>query len=100
MVSQAESKYKPIERNKLVQLVIISALNQKYNTSEAKYSFLFKFPCLQLDTSRCLEYFGMILKALQTLPFKIKTHPSAKKTPKSSGFSLLIELSSQWDVLF
>ena len=35
-----------------------------------------------------LEYFGMILKALQTLLFKIKIHPSVKKTPKSSEFSL------------
>ena len=35
-----------------------------------------------------LEYFGMILKALQTLLFKIKIHPSVKKPPKSSEFSL------------
>ena len=35
-----------------------------------------------------LEYFGMILKALQTLIFKIKIHQSVKKTPKSSEFSL------------
>ena len=37
-----------------------------------------------------LEYFGMILKALQTLLFKIKIHLSVKKTPKSSEFSLFI----------
>ena len=37
-----------------------------------------------------LEYFGMILKALQTLLLKIKIHPSVKKTPKSSEFSLRI----------
>ena len=50
-----------------------------------------------------LEYFGMILKALQTLLLKIKIHPSVKKTPKSSEFSLAImnarpvELFSQKD---
>ena len=32
-----------------------------------------------------LDYFGMILKALQTLLFKIKIHPSLKKTPKILG---------------
>ena len=37
-----------------------------------------------------LEYFGMILKALQTLLFKIKIYPSVKKPPKSSEFSLII----------
>ena len=37
-----------------------------------------------------LEYFEMILKALQTLLFKIKIHPLVKKTPKSSEFSLYI----------
>ena len=37
-----------------------------------------------------LEYFGMILIALQTLLFKIKIHPSVKKTPKSSEFNLFI----------
>ena len=35
-----------------------------------------------------LEYFWMFLKALKTLLFKIKNHPSVKKTPKSSEFSL------------
>ena len=42
-----------------------------------------------------LEYFGMILKALQTLLFKIKIHPSMKKTPKSSEFSLDICLTGK-----
>ena len=36
------------------------------------------------------KYFGMILKALQTLLFKIKIRPSVKKRPKSSEFSLSI----------
>ena len=35
-----------------------------------------------------LEYFLMILKAIQTLLLKIKIHPLVKKTPKSSEFSL------------
>ena len=46
-----------------------------------------------------LEYFGMILKALQTLLFKIKIHPSMKKTPKSSEFSLRI-VDQGWGKFF
>ena len=46
-----------------------------------------------------LEYFGMILKALQTLLFKIKIHPSVKKTPKSSEFSLRINQNLEYKIL-
>ena len=48
-----------------------------------------------------LEYFLMILKAIQTLLLKIKIHPLVKKTPKSSEFSLDIrDLIRRYNVSF